>query len=146
LPAQWQVEATAGQFLNGDRGVQLASLHWWGDTQMKLYYSNSQGDSGSSFSARRQMLGFAISFPLGPRDAQAVGPTWVRGADRWGWGLKTKVGEKDNALTRGYADIPALRHGLGSDVSDFDRNGSADLAVRARRVRETLVEGLATGQ
>jgi hypothetical protein len=31
-------------------------------------------------------------------------------------------------------------------VSDFDRNGSADLAVRARRVRETLVEGLATGQ
>jgi hypothetical protein len=146
LPAQWQVEATAGQFLNGDRGVQLASVHWWGDTQMKLYYSNSQGDSGSSFSARRQMLGFAISFPLGPRDAQAVGPTWVRGADRWGWGLKTKVGEKDNALTRGYADIPALRHGLGSDVSDFDRNGSADLAVRARRVRETLVEGLATGQ
>jgi hypothetical protein len=146
LPAQWQVEATAGQFLNGDRGVQLASLHWFGDTQMKLYYSNSQGETGSSFSARRQMLGFAISFPLGPRAAQAVGPTWVRGADRWSWGLKTKVGEKDNALTRGYAEVPALRHGLGSDVSDFDRNGSADLAARARRVRETLVEGLATGR
>lgn len=142
MPGQWQMEATAGQFLSGDRGVQLASLHWWGDTQMKLYYSNSQGKAASAYSARRQMLGFTISFPLGPSTAQSVGSSWVRGADRWGWGLKTKVGEKDNILTSGYAEVPKLRHGLSSDVSDFDRNGLADLAARSGRVRDVLVDQL----
>ncbi|WP_291015246.1 hypothetical protein, partial [Hydrogenophaga sp.] len=146
LPARWQVEATAGQFLGGDRGVQLASLHWWGDTQMKLYYSNSQGKATSALSVRRQLLGFVISFPLGPRAATSVGPVTVRGADRWGWGLKTKVGEKDNVLTSGYAEAPTLRHGLASDVSDFDRNGIADLAARARFMREAVLDGLAAGR
>ena len=123
--------------------MELASLHWWGDTQMKLYYSNSQGAADSALSARRQLLGFVVSFPLGPRASTDVGPVTVRGADRWGWGLKTKVGEKDNILTSGYAEIPRLRHGLASDVSDFDRNGSADLAAQAGRLRDGVLDGLA---
>ncbi len=142
LPGSWQVEATAGRFLNGDHGAQLASLHWRGDILVKFVYTNSQGAAGSALAARRELLGFTVSLPLGPRAAQPVGATWVRGPDRLAWTLKTKVGEKDNRLISGYAEAPTLRHGLDREVSDFDRNGAADLAARAGRVREALVETL----
>jgi hypothetical protein len=136
-PGKWQIEATAGEFLGKDAGMRLASVHWFGDTQMKLYYSSTQGEAGTRTEARRRFLGFALSLPLG-REAVAMGNTWVRGTDRWNWGLKTKIRERDNNITYGYAEVPQVRHGVLTDVTDHDRSGQADLLGRAAYLRALL--------
>ncbi len=142
VPGGWHLEATAGRFLGGDQGYSLASGHWFGDTRFKFYYRDSQGDAGEALAARRKFLGFEISLPLGPKAAADLGPVSLRGADRWRWGLQTKVGGDDNRLTYGYGMVPRARHGLHSDVSDHDRNGALDLLAQSPRLRETLQRAL----
>lgn len=143
VPGAWQLEATAGRFLGGDQGYTLASQHWFGDTMVRLGYRDSQGDAGTAMAARRKFVGFTISLPLGPKAAQELGPVSVRGTDRFAWGLQTKVGEKDNALTQGYGDQPRVRHGLRSDVTDYDRNGRDDMLANSARLRAVLAQQLA---
>ena len=137
LPGSWHAEMTGGQFLNNDRGLRLASVHWFGDTRLSIHYHKS-GYSRPDRLPDRSFMGFSVSFPLGPKSASAVGPVWVRGQDRWAWGLQTKVGESDNIITQGYAELPYLRHGLWTDVSDHDRNGQADLQAQWPRLRALL--------
>ncbi len=143
LPGAWQLEATAGRFLGGDQGYNLASKHWFGDTLVSLFYRDTQGDAGTLMAAQRQFVGFSISLPLGPKAVQQLGPVSVRGSDRFAWGLQTKVGDKDNALTSGYGEQPRARHGLRSDVSDFDRNGLDDMLANSARLRAMLTQQLA---
>lgn len=137
LPGAWHAEATAGQFMNGDQGFKLTSVHWAGDTRFALQYQKT-GTPTRNTLPERAFLGFTVSFPLGPKAAIPIGPAWLRAQDRWSWGLQTKVGEKDNYLTSGYGEFPRQRHGLWSDVSDHDRNGSADLQAQLPRLRALL--------
>lgn len=143
VPGAWQLEATAGRFLGGDKGYNLASKHWFGDTLINLFYRDTQGDAGTPMAASRQFVGFSISLPLGPKAAQELGPVTLRGSDRFAWGLQTKVGDKDNALTQGYGDQPRVRHGLRTDVTDFDRNGRDDMLANSARLRAVLAQQLA---
>jgi hypothetical protein len=143
LPGAWHAQATVGQFMNGDRGYKLASVHWAGDTRFELQYQKT-GTPTRNTLPKRAFLGFTVSFPFGPKAAVPIGPAWLRAQDRWSWGLQTKVGEKDNYLTSGYGEFPRQRHGLWSDVSDHDRNGSADIQAQLPRLRAVLSAPLAT--
>jgi hypothetical protein len=136
IPAQWQVEVTAGQFYNQDRGWHIASNHWMGDTRFKLYYRRT-GVQDDPRQPVRAFAGIEASFPLGPKASMAqVGITpFLRGADRWSANLETKVGERDNLLTAGYGQVPKVRHGLTTDVTDHDRSGLADLWADRDRMR-----------
>lgn len=142
VPGAWQLEATAGRFLGGDQGYHLASKHWFGDTMVSLYYRDTKDDAGTAMAAQRKFAGFSISLPLGPKAAQQLGQVSLRGSDRFAWGLQTKVGDKDNALTSGYGEQPRARHGLRSDVSDFDRNGRDDMLANSARLRAVLAQQL----
>ena len=62
----------------------------------------------------------------------------LRGRDRWRTGLETKVGANDNYLTAGYGVVPQLRHGLTTDVTDFDRMGQADVWADRARLRYAM--------
>lgn len=143
VPGAWQLEATAGRFLGGDQGYSLASRHWFGDTELQLFYRDSQGEAGTATAAQRKFIGFSLSLPLGPKAAADLGPVTLRGSDRFAWGLQTKIGDKDNALTSGYGEQPRARHGLRSDVTDYDRNGRDDLWVNSPRLRAALEQQLA---
>lgn len=136
LPALWQVELTAGQFYNQDRGWSLASYHWMGDTRFKLYY-RSTGPQSDPLKPTRAFAGIEASFPLGPKPSLSqVGlTTYLRGADRWQVNLETKVGDRDNYLTAGYGQVPKIKHGLVTDVTDYDRSGLADLWADRDRMR-----------
>lgn len=136
-PGAWHLDATAGRFMNGDEGYRLTSSHWMGDVRFSVYYRNSQTPQAELMPAR-SFMGFEFSLPLGPRESGQFGPVAIRGRDRWGWGLESKVGEKDNYLTPGYGLIPRLRHGLTSDVTDHDRSGAADLQAQLPRLRAML--------
>lgn len=134
LPAKWQVEMTAGQFYNQDRGYLLASHHWMGDTKFKIYYRKS-GLVADPLKPVRSFAGIEISLPLGPERASTLAGFNVRGQDRWQAGSETKVGETDNYITLGYGLIPRPRHGMMTDILDFDRSGAADIWADRDRIR-----------
>lgn len=137
IPGAWHAELMGGLFMQGDTGYKLASVHWAGDTRFALHYQKT-GSSNRASMPTRKFMGFTASFPLGPKAATPLGPVWLRAQDRWQWGLQTKVGEKDNYLTSGYGEFPRQRHGLWSDVTDHDRNGSADVQAQLPRLRALL--------
>jgi hypothetical protein len=137
IPGAWHAEATAGQFMNGDRGFKLASVHWAGDTRVALQYQKT-GDTRKPNMPTRSFAGINVSLPFGPKAAVPIGPVWLRAQDQWSWGIQTKVGESNNNLTTGYGEITRQRQGLWSDVTDHDRNGQADLQAQLPRLRAIL--------
>ena len=70
IPGAWHAEATAGQFMNGDRGFKLASVHWAGDTRVALQYQKT-GDTRQPNMPTRSFAGINISLPFGPKAAAA---------------------------------------------------------------------------
>ena len=140
LPGVWDLQATAGRFLAGDKGARLASSHWFGNTQVQLFLQSTQQNQRlGAQAARLHVLGFTLSLPLGPQQAWGQAAT-VRASDRWTWGLQTKVGGTDNALVSGAGDIPRPRHGLMSDFTDQDRNGTDSLRNRLAVLRQQTRE------
>ncbi|WP_404299880.1 YjbH domain-containing protein [Alicycliphilus denitrificans] len=141
VPGLWNLEAVVGRFLGGDKGYRLASSHWFGDRQVQLFYRSSQGEAGSLLGQRVKALGVTLTLPLGSKEALALGSgTTVRGTDRWNWGLQTKVGGTDNALLYGYGEMPRVRHGLLTDLSDNGRNSDMDLQARLPSLRRVVQE------
>jgi hypothetical protein len=137
LPGHWQLEVAAGQFYNLDQGWRISSIHRMGDATVNLYLRET-GRSVSEGLPVVRFTGFRIHYPLGPARSTDIGPLSLRGADNWIWGIETKVGAKDNNITPGYGLTSALRHGLTSDVSDYDRGGVEDLWAGRGRVREGM--------
>mgnify|MGYP000954955872 CR=1 FL=1 len=136
MPGTWHLEGTVGRFLRGDSGYQLASQHWFGDYGFKMFIRESAGDATMP---RTRFAGFEFSVPLGPRASSKVAGVNVRGQDRFSWGLTTKIGGTDNIITPGYLQMPRPRHGVWTDVTDYDRNGILDLWGNADRLRRALV-------
>jgi hypothetical protein len=134
MPGRWQMDLTAGQFHNQDTGWRVTSAHLFGDAMFKLFYRQS-GREDAGPMPKTSFAGFEVSVPLGPQKALELGPLTVRGRDRWRTGLETKVGATDNYLTPGYGFVPQVRHGLTTDVTDYDRAGLADLWADRDRMR-----------
>lgn len=139
IDGRWAAEIQAGQFYNQDRGIRLASQHWFGDNRLTLHYRNTELGSGPE-TKRLQFAGFQISMPIGQRAATQLGRATLRGADQWSYGLESKVGGSDNAITTGTGVVPEARHGLISDTLDKDRAGLADTMANIYRVRALMRE------
>ncbi len=58
----------------------------------------------------------------------------MRGRDQYPLGLETKVQEKDNYIEPGYGLFPFIRHGLSTDVSDYDRGDVAAVEANLHRL------------
>ena len=124
IPGYWQVEGIAGQFFRGDVGFRINSHHWLGAQRLTLFYRSSGGQTVAM--PRTSFAGFELSFPFGGAKAADLGWATARGRDRFGWGLTTKVGETNNNLTQGYGEVARPRHGVWTDVLDYERAGAAD--------------------
>ena len=137
VDGRWFMEAQAGQFYNQDRGLRLASHHWFGDNQLTLHYRSTE--SGARM-PRTNFAGFQISMPIGSRAATMLGAVTLRGSDQWVYGVQSKVQGGDNAITNGYGVLPAIRHGLLNDTLDNDRAGMTDMLANLYRVRAMMRE------
>ncbi len=132
-PGFWSLSVTKGRFLNNDEGYQLMSTHTFGDTRLRLYYRKT-GPGNFQTPYKRAFAGFSITLPIGPRQSYAIGPITVRGRDQYPLGLETKVQEKDNYIEPGYGLFPFIRHGLSTDVSDYDRGDVAAVEANLHRL------------
>ena len=137
LPSLWHLDLAAGQYYNGDRGWNVASSHFIGNAVFRLFMRRTGGDE-SPGKPQTSFAGFDVSIPFGPERAATAGAMSLRGRDRWRTGLETKVGATDNYLTAGYGVVPQLRHGLTTDVTDFDRMGQADVWADRARLRYAM--------
>ncbi len=166
IDGRWMLEAQGGQFYNQDRGIRLASHHWFGDNRLTLQYRNSASSDAPAM-PRTSFAGFVLSIPIGGQASYVIpgltrdpwiagqarndsggtindsgGAITLRGRDQWTYGLETKVGSTDNYITSGYGVVPAIRHGLMTDTLDYDRAGLADMTANFYRVRAMLREML----
>ena len=135
LPGLWDIDLTGGKFYNGDRGVQAASNHWFGDYRLQFFYR----DTGNTATMpKTQFVGFDVVFPLGPKQSYQLGPVSLRGGDHTLMDLQTTFHQSANTITTGYGVEPIHDHGLYRDILDFDRAGVDDLWANIDRVRAAI--------
>lgn len=136
IPGQWHLEGTFGKFLAGDTGYKIASHHWYGDYKLSFFIRETKGEA--TVMPKTRFAGFEISLPFGPKESAKSDIGTIRGQDRWGWGLNTKIGQRVNTLSYGYGETPLPRHGVWTDVIDYDRSGPVDMWSRKDSLREAL--------
>ena len=141
VPGRWALAATAGQFLNNDKGWRFESRHQFGDNTLSLYLHDTE--AGNRWAPRpAQMVGVAFSFALGPSRSWQLGGsgTTLRASDRFTLGFEQEINEAPAAQelrSQGHGRLPPAFHGLLTDTLDHDR---ADLgAMRANLYRARAV-------
>lgn len=136
LAGNWQLEGTVGKFMAGDMGFRATSHHWFGDYRLSFFVNESKGNAATM--PKRRFAGFQLSVPLGPKGGMNMGWGNVRGQDRMAWGIATKIGEDNNRHTFGYAEVPRPRHGVWSDITNYDRSGPVDMWANRHAMRAAL--------
>ena len=141
VPGRWALAATAGQFLNNDKGWRFESRHQFGDNTLSLYLHDTE--AGNRWAPRPvQMVGVAFSFALGSSRSWQLGGsgTTLRASDRFTLGFEQEINEAPAAQelrSQGHGRLPPAFHGLLTDTLDHDR---ADLgAMRANLYRTRAV-------
>jgi hypothetical protein len=140
----WSLEAVAGRYWYGDKGLTLASNHWMGDNKVSLFLRRSvpperfwPGKRGATFA------GIEVSFPLAPRRAMSAESFQIKGSPRLGLSISTPVGRSDNYIVdpfgmpiyiKALVDSPVSGQ-LGAVLMDYDRNGPAYVHGHFERLR-----------
>lgn len=121
-PLNWDMEVTAGQYWEGDRGFSVRSSHWFGNVNVGLRYSNTQFNSANG-KIREDFLSIGFSVPLGTK--KSMGTQYgvqIRGTEEFEYNVTTSLTEKGtgNRIMTGFAKEPDLYHNL--DRSYFNRD------------------------
>jgi len=118
-PTRTYLEATAGQFLYNDRGIQFGLRQWFGDVAVRAYYRRTSFEGAPT----RQFAGLELSLPIGPRRDAAIGRhLQVGGTPRFSLVKETLVRDpnNNNAVRPGF--------GLSSPTPSLDAAFNADRA------------------
>jgi hypothetical protein len=129
-PTRTFLEATAGQFMNNDRGVQLGMRQWFGDVAVQAYIRRT----AFSGAAARSMAGLEMSVPIGPRRDMNPSLFQLTGTPRFTHGVETVVGGGVNAVTSGFGVLPPAPS-LDA-VHNSDRSGLAYFEDNLHRLRD----------
>jgi hypothetical protein len=132
MATRTDVEATAGQFINNDRGFQLGMRQWFSDVALDIYYKRSAFPQQQA----RQLAGITLSLPIGPRrDWQPLPRVQVGGTPRFTQGLETTIREAGgNPLSSGQGVRPPVPN-LNATFNS-DRSGLAYFEDNLRRIRD----------
>jgi len=101
-PTRTYLEATAGQFMNNDRGLQLGLRQWFGDVAVQAYIRRTRFAGLPA----RSIAGLEISLPLGPRRDMNPSLFQVTGTPRFAHAIETVVGDSQNAVLSGTGVLP----------------------------------------
>ncbi|WP_160173537.1 YjbH domain-containing protein [Thalassotalea sp. ND16A] len=123
-PLNWDIELTAGEYWQGDKGFTLRSLHWFGNTQIGLRYrktkfDDSDGGEEEDFVA----IGFSIPLNFGKSMKSDLG-FQVRGIEQWNYYVETNLESEGtaNTIKTGFGKEPLLYHNLNQAYFNRDRN------------------------
>jgi hypothetical protein len=132
MATRTDLEATGGQFMNNDRGVQLGMRQWFSDVSVGVYYKRTTSEGNPA----RQLVGMELSFPIGPRrDWQPTSHLQVGGTPRFAHAVETSIREgRGNPLRLGRAVEPPTPD-LDA-VFNSDRSSLAYFEDNLRRIRD----------
>ena len=94
------LEATGGQFMNNDQGLQLGLRQWFTDVSVQFYVRRTKFSN-----AARNFAGVELSVPIGPRRDMNPGGFQVTGTPRFSHTVETTVGGL-NVVAPGFGVIP----------------------------------------
>jgi hypothetical protein len=125
------LEATAGQFLYGDRGFEFGLRQWFSDVAVRAYYRRTAFSGAPS----RQFVGIELSVPIGPRRDLAAGSHFqFGGTPRFSHAVETLVRGGNNAVRPGFGlDSPAP---AVDETFNSDRAGLVYFEDNMRRIRD----------
>src|SRR6185369_5167513 len=130
-PTRTYLEATGGQFMNNDRGIQLGLRQWFSDIAVAAYYRRTRFTGEPS----RQFVGLEISLPIGPR--RDMTPAWhvqVTGTPRFTHSVESLVRDVNNAIRPGFGVLPPTPS-LDATFNS-DRAGLTYFEDNIRRIRD----------
>jgi hypothetical protein len=130
MPTRTYLEATGGQFMNNDRGVQFGLRQWFSDVAVNVYYKRTSFGN----SAARSFVGLEMSVPIGPRqDPVYFDRVQVGGPQRFAHAIETVVGQS-NAVSPGYGALPPVP--TIDAVFNSDRASLAYFEDNIQRIRD----------
>ncbi len=133
MATRTDLEATAGQFLHNDRGLQFGLKQWFADTSVSVYYRRSAFEGQRT----RQVAGITLSLPIGPRrDWNPVPHVQVGGTPRFSHSVETTVREPSGGNPQAFGT--GLRPPVAglNDTFNSDRSGLAYFEDNTRRIRD----------
>ena len=130
MPTRTYLEATAGQFMSNDRGLQLGMRQWFSDVAVNLFYRRTSfANTGA-----RSFAGIEFSVPIGPRsDYRPSDFFQVGGTQRFSHTVETLVGGF-NFVSPGYGVLPPVPSIEATFNSD--RASLAYFEDNMRRIRD----------
>lgn len=132
MPTRTFLEASAGQYMNNDRGFQLGMRQWFTDVAVSAYYKRTTFSGAPA----RNLLGVEVSLPLGPRQDMLPGNRiQLTGTPRFGHGIETSIREGGGNPQRvGHAVLPPTPS-LDATFNS-DRSGLVYFEDNIRRIRD----------
>lgn len=112
----------AGRFVNGDRSATVQLARWFGDTQLGVFFTESDPSVAGAF----------LSIPLTPRRDMRPRTIQVRGR-RFGYDVGTVVGEERNFIRTDLGIAPMSPWNLEAAYLDDARVTRAGLEDALRR-------------
>jgi hypothetical protein len=122
-PLNWDMEVTAGEYWQGDKGFTLKSSHWFGNAQINVQYKRTKfdeidGGEEEDFFA----IGFSIPLNFGKSMNSKYG-FQIKGIEQWNYSVQTSLTDKNtgNSIKTGFGIEPALYHNLNQAYFNRDR-------------------------
>jgi len=122
-PLNWDMEVTAGEYWQGDKGFTLKSSHWFGNTQINVQYKRTKfdeidGGEEEDFFA----IGFSIPLNFG-KSMKSNNGFQIKGIEQWNYSVQTSLTDKNtgNSIKSGFGIEPALYHNLNQAYFNRDR-------------------------
>ena len=131
MPTRSYAEATAGQFMNNDRGFQIGLRQWFSDVAVNAYFRRTRFSDTRS----RNFVGLEISMPIGPRQDHTPSNRFqVSGTQRFSHAVELLI-DNPNTVSPGYGVMPPV---LSVDATfNSDRASLLYFEDNIRRIRDS---------
>ena len=104
MPTRSYAEATAGQFMNNDRGFQFGLRQWFSDVAVNAYFRRTSFNENQ----RRNFVGLEVSVPIGlRRDSTPLPFLQVGGTQRFAHAVELLI-DNPNSVSPGYGVAPPV--------------------------------------
>ena len=129
----WQLDLTAGEFWQGDRGVRATTNHWLGDVKVYASYLNTEDE---------QFVTAGISIPLNFWRGMKPGYVQLTGINEFSVSAQTRVGESHNQLNTGLGSSLDFQHNLARQYYNRERFTPSYFASNSMRLRNAYLRYL----
>lgn len=129
------LNATAGEFWNGDKGYRINSLFRFGDQTVELFYKDVEAPVGDE---QVEFIGIAWTLPLTLRKDWDSPYLQVKGHEAWRWGFQTRINNDKNTVAFGVADIATTEWGIERTYLNNDKLSPEYIYQNIYRLRDVL--------